>query len=500
MNFRKILFLLTVVSLAVAMPALAQTKKQRKINKANYEAAKAREAADTLKTNAPVQFVKSNADSLKVKDSIQIAKAKSDSIEFESRARIAKVKGDSVELKTRALIARTQSDSIEAETLARIAKVKDDSIDAENRTRITKIEVNPPKIEEESRIAKPEGGTPKAGDLFPPKKIAPKVEPKTRIAKATNDTLKFKDRLQAAKIKADTISGKIEKSTGLDAQLPALNPTGNLSLPGGKNKSTSLSSLLGETIPDLGLKAKEFKSRRSERRRLVKKGRLAKVQYQGVPMQKIQVKFGSGDRATIEEFHILKEPKPISPYIRDISWYDLKTKKRSSSVIKDKDRAYPLHGPYKKYKAGELIEEGFYYTGTKDGRWVRYDNDYNLLDKSHWYHGFPVESQIAFYDSAHTKIKEVLPIQFEDVDGEYFRFYDEGQLMTFGRYDGGEKVGRWVEYYQYRRQRKKEVQYRKTRWDEDFEPYVIREWDDQGKLIYDNKNDPRTSAEVDDQN
>ncbi len=480
MNFSKILFYLTFVSLAAALPALAQTRRQRKVNKANYEAAKARE--DSLKALTPNQIAKTNSDSLRLVDSTRLAKVKADSIESSNRARIAKFKADSIEVENRAQVARIRADSIETE----------------NRTRVAKVEADHPKTTEEPQTTNAGSAPPKGEDLFPPKKDTPKVEEKPRIAEAKSDTLQFKDRLQAAKIKSDTISGKIKKATGLDAQLPALNPTANLSLPGGKGKSTSLSSLLGETIPDLGLKAKEFKSKRSERRRRAKKGRLAKVQYQGIPMQKIQVKFGSGDRATIEEFHILKEPKPISPYIRDISWYDLKAKKRSGSVIKDKDRAYPLHGPYKKYKAGELLEEGFYYMGTKDGRWVRYDNDYNLLDKSHWYRGFPAESRITFYDSAHTKIKEVLPIQFEDVDGDYFQFYDEGQLMTFGRYDGGEKVGRWVEYYQYRRQRKKEVQYRKTRWDENFEPFVIREWDDQGKLIYDQKDDPRTSAEVED--
>lgn len=215
-------------------------------------------------------------------------------------------------------------------------------------------------------------------------------------------------------------------------------------------------------------------------------------------MEKVYIKFGSGDRATIEEFHVLKDYKPMSAYVRDIRWYDPKAKKLSSSVVKDKERTLPLHGPYKRYVAGNLIEEGFYYMGTRDGRWVRYDANYNLLDKSHWNRGFPAESQITYYDSAHTKIKEVLPVQFDRVDGEYFSFYDEGQLMSYGKYDSGQKIGRWIEYYQYRRQRKKETQYPKSRWDEEFEPFVLREWDDKGKLLYDYTKDPRASAEVED--
>ena len=309
-----------------------------------------------------------------------------------------------------------------------------------------------------------------------------------------------KDRLQNTQAKTDTLRSKLLKSTGLDLQLPGLDPSANLSLPGGKGKSASLSKLLGETIPDLGLKAKEFKSHRSERRQRAKKGRLARVQYLDIPMEDVQVKYGSSDRATIENFHVLKEYKPITDYVRDIRWYDPKAKALKSGVIKDKERALPLHGPYKKYVSGNLVEEGYYYMGVKDGRWARYDAKYNLLDKSHWYRGFPAESRVTYYDSAHTKIKEVVPIQFGMINGEYFSFYEEGQLMTYGKYDSGEKVGRWIEHYQYRRQRKKEIQYPKSRWDEAFEPFVLREWDDKGKLLYDYTKDPRASAEVEEQN
>ncbi len=48
---------------------------------------------------------------------------------------------------------------------------------------------------------------------------------------------------------------------------------------------------------------------------------------------------------------------------------------------------------------------------------------------------------------------------------------------------------------QKRRQRKKEIQYPKNSWDEDFEPFVLREWDDKGKLLYDYTKDPRASVE-----
>lgn len=318
---------------------------------------------------------------------------------------------------------------------------------------------------------------------------AQKEKAKTKIAK---------ERIEQSQFKIDSLRAKIQEATGIEATTPGLDPS--ITLPGGK--SATISSLLGETIPDLGLKVQEFKERRRERRRKAKKAKLAKVQYQGIPMQTVTIQFGSGDRATIEEFHVLKEYQEINPYIRSthIRWYDVKSKKLSSSVIKNKEKSLPLHGRYRRYVAGNLTEEGYYYLGTRDGRWTRYNKKFTLLDKSHWYRGFPAESRITYYDSAYTKIKEVVPVQFGRVEGEYMAFYEKGQLMTYGRYERGKKVGRWIEYYPVGRKQKKEIQYPKTCWDEDFEPFVSREWDENGKLTKNEATDSRASIDDTDEN
>lgn len=286
--------------------------------------------------------------------------------------------------------------------------------------------------------------------------------------------------------KIDTASANLKKKTGLE--LSGLNPGASATLPGGKNVATSLSQLLGgEEGVDLGLKVQQFKEHKKEKKAKKQKAKLAKVEYEGIPMQQLMVKYGSGDNANIELFHVLKSYEPINEYVRlsETHWYDLKSKKLSRSVIQDKSRALPLHGPYKKYVKGNLVEEGFYYKGVKDGRWVRYDAKYNLLDKSVWHRGFPAEARISYYDSAYTRIREVIPVQFGMVDGDYFAFYKEGQLKEQGKYERGVKVGKWSEYYQFRRQRKTEVQYPESVWDDEFEPFVLREWDEKGKLIYD---------------
>ena len=303
-------------------------------------------------------------------------------------------------------------------------------------------------------------------------------------------------------VKKDTTGARKGKGNDLKSFISGLDPVVGASLPGGNNKSSSISSLFGETIPDLGLRVKEYKSQKSDRKRKKEKTKLAKVQYEGIPMQSMSVKFGSGDRATVELFHVLKEYKPLNPYVRatETRWYDKKTKRLSSALIKEKEQALPLHGSYKKYAGENLIEEGFYYMGVKDGRWAKYDSKFNLIDKSVWNMGFPAESNITYYDSAHSQIKKVMPITFGEVEGEFLEFYKEGQLMASGKYDNGKKVGRWVEYYQFRRQRKKEIQYPKSSWDEDFEPFVLREWDEKGKLLYDYTKDPRASVEEETEN
>jgi antitoxin component YwqK of YwqJK toxin-antitoxin module len=300
--------------------------------------------------------------------------------------------------------------------------------------------------------------------------------------------------------KKDTTDGQAGRPKDLKSFITGLDPVVGASVPGGKGKSTTLSTLFGETIPDLGLRVKEYKSQKGERKRKKEKAKLAKYQYEGIPMQSMQVKFGSGDRATVEYFHVLKSYQPMDPYVRstEIRWYDKKTRKLSSSLVKDKTMAFPLHGSYKKYVGENLIEEGFYYMGVKDGRWARYDTKYNLLDKTTWYRGFPAESRIAYYDSAHTKIKEVVPVVFGQVQGQFLKFYPEGQLMVEGKYAYNKKVGRWIEYYQFNRTRKKEIQYPKDNWDEDFESFVLREFDEKGKPLYDHSKDPRALVEEED--
>jgi len=303
--------------------------------------------------------------------------------------------------------------------------------------------------------------------------LAQTPAPSTTTAPASLTTSGVPSAIPTAK-RDSSFLGKVKEAVGLDhVKTPALDQL--------KGQADQGREFVTETLPDLGLKIREYNKEKTEKRRKKKK---EKSEYEGIPIAEAYVKFGSGDRTIIEKFHVLKEYRQPSPYVREIYWFDPKGQRVTPSLIKDKEIAQILHGPYKRYQNGHLIEEGFYYIGAKDGRWERYDINFQLLDKAKYARGFPAESQIVYYDSAHTRIKEILPREYGQLHGTYLAYHETGQLAAEGRYDHGVKVGRWTEYYPLRRQRKKITQYGRDRWEADVEPYVISEWDEKGKLVY----------------
>jgi antitoxin component YwqK of YwqJK toxin-antitoxin module len=240
--------------------------------------------------------------------------------------------------------------------------------------------------------------------------------------------------------------------------------------------------LSSDAIPDLMLDADKRKKKEKETK---KKKKIKKNVFFGLKTRKNFTKTGNGDRQVIELFYTLAEYKDPNPYVRHVHWYDRQNRKITDAAIKDKQTVMILHGPYQKIAGGKVIEEGFYYVGAKHGRWEKYKGDNTLMDKVKYLRGFPKEADISYYDAEKKKIKEVIPKEYGVVKGEYYRYYDGGQLEVEGRYDNGIKVGRWMEYYQYRRQRKKETVYGKDAFDTDFQPYVVREWDENGNVLLD---------------
>lgn len=251
-------------------------------------------------------------------------------------------------------------------------------------------------------------------------------------------------------------------------------------------------TISADAPPDLGLKIQPEKKKRKKPGNT---NSFLKSDYDGLAVTRIVNRFGQGDRITTEEFFVLKEFKQPSPYAKDVAWYDERAHRVTTVPIKDKAYAQILHGPYRRTVGEALMEEGTFHVGNKHGRWASYNADFTLRDKIRYEKGFPEDSYVNYYDEARTKVKEIVSKLYGHCTGDYREFYEGGQLKTEGKLDDSVRVGKWREYHQFGSggRTKREIQYGRDKWDE-AEPVVLREWDNRGKLTFENKN-PKKAAD-----
>ena len=217
----------------------------------------------------------------------------------------------------------------------------------------------------------------------------------------------------------------------------------------------------------------------------IKKKKVKKNVFYGKKTKKGFTRTGFGQNVVIEFFHYLKEYEDPDQYVRDIYWYNFRKRKIIKSRKIDKPNAAILHGPYKKLLGDKVLEEGIFYKGTKHGRWSRW-NKYDILQsKEKYYKGWPKESKVAYYNRYKKQINEIIPMHFGEKEGNYYAFYESGNIAVIGEYHFDAKVGTWREYYDRRNRRKREIRYSKDPFDSEFRPFIIREWDERGRLIYD---------------
>lgn len=222
-----------------------------------------------------------------------------------------------------------------------------------------------------------------------------------------------------------------------------------------------------------------------EKKKSSKKKRKKKVFY-GVKTKKGFTRRGYGNNVTLDLFYYLKQPpKQIDPYIQDIYWYDTKQKKIKSTSF-DPRKGYILHGPYKQLAGDEVVEEGIFYFGTKHGRWTQFSKDGTLLDKRKYHKGWPKDAIVKFYDADQKKLKEVIPVVYDVKEGDYYYFHENGMIAIRGTYKENKKVGRWVEYYPFLNRAKKEIIYPSNPYEET-PPYINREWNRRGQVVYQKK-------------
>ncbi|GAB4233851.1 MAG: hypothetical protein Tsb0034_07270 [Ekhidna sp.] len=215
-----------------------------------------------------------------------------------------------------------------------------------------------------------------------------------------------------------------------------------------------------------------------------KKKKVKKNVFFGLKTRKAYTKTIRGNDVLWEQFYVLKEYEGPPAYSRDFYWFDYKKKKIINSLRVDEKNAGVMHGPYKKMLGEQIIEKGWYYKGMKHRRWVRFNRHDILQEKAYWWKGWPQESRLAYYDFKKTQLKEVIPVHFGEKDGEYWAFHKDGSIAVRGKYQFDHKVGLWREYYDDRRV-KREVVYPDDPFNFDFDPYISKEWDKKGTLIYD---------------
>jgi antitoxin component YwqK of YwqJK toxin-antitoxin module len=217
-----------------------------------------------------------------------------------------------------------------------------------------------------------------------------------------------------------------------------------------------------------------------------KKKKVKKRVYYGIKTKKGFTRKGEGDRITYELFYYLKKGEKPQTFVRDLYWYDYTRREIRRTSTFDPEKGVLLHGPYERRQGEVVLEKGIFYKGTKHGRWMKYQRDSVLVDKERYYHGWPKESLVSYYDPAQRQhMKEMTPIEYGEKEGYYYLFHENGKVAVHGEYQWDKRVGDWTEYYA-TGIRKKIIAYPKEPFDEKVTPYIKVEWNDKGKEIYRN--------------
>ncbi len=209
-------------------------------------------------------------------------------------------------------------------------------------------------------------------------------------------------------------------------------------------------------------------------------------EYLGYRTSRTFIRHLSGANILIERFQYINDYVAPPPHNEDIYFLDKKRRKIIKATKFDKENGALLHGLYKKTINGETLEEGHFYLGVKQGRWEIFDKDTNLVGKYYYEKGLYADTQITYHDKNKTKVNEITPMHRGVKHGIYKSFYPSGRRKEQGEYVDGQKVGKWYEYFdQTKYANKRQLIYpnRNRPFDETFQSYITKEWDEKGKLI-----------------
>lgn len=217
-----------------------------------------------------------------------------------------------------------------------------------------------------------------------------------------------------------------------------------------------------------------------------KKKKNTKV-FWGVKTKRGFTRNGFGKNVVVELFHYLKPKDFIGPdeYDQDFYYFDRKKKKIvNSKRIKDQSKIGVMHGHYVKKIGDQVLEEGYFFNGQKHRRWVKINSTDILIEKQVYWKGLPEQSLLSFYDSNREKLREAIPVHFGERNGTYYAYHSNGKLAATGKYKWDRRIGLWREYYENQRP-KREVVYPDDPFSKTAKPFISKEWDDLGKLIFD---------------
>ncbi len=240
-----------------------------------------------------------------------------------------------------------------------------------------------------------------------------------------------------------------------------------------------------DTKPTLDLNPEEEEEEEEKK----KKKRKKKTFYGYKTRRAFTPQVTRGRKTIIETFYVLKTYDQPDPYVKEIYYYDVRKKKlktaRANKVVNDPKIMRILHGPYQRMVNKTIVESGIFYLGSKHGRWEMYNLDSAMVDKQIFYKGWPQESEISYYDIERTQVKEVVPVKWGERSGDYVFFNSNGTLRITGKFAHDKRIGKWRLYHADIQKRHMEVQYAKNPYIKDHKPLVLREWDRNGKQVYD---------------
>lgn len=242
----------------------------------------------------------------------------------------------------------------------------------------------------------------------------------------------------------------------------------------------------------------------NETKKEFKKKKPKKKVFYGLKTRRAFVAKDKGAHQVLEIFFYLKKWQDPNTFVKDIYWFDPLKQKIIKSHKYDPKTSKLLHGPYVKKYDNEVIERGVFYKGVKHARWEKWSTtktikvkdtieiqENNLIAKEKYNRGWPKYAEITYFDAAKKQYKEIIPYnEAKELHGEYFKYYKNGKLAEYGKYEHGYKVGKWSTYHNSRGKyhfKDKILAYpKKAFYSTDTEPFLIGSWNSKGTQLEDN--------------